>query len=63
MQRLEVERAWMVGDTTDDVLAAARAGAVPFGVIAPGDDSRDRLLAAGAVRVLETLAEIEPLLP
>lgn len=63
MRQLGVERAWMVGDTPDDVLAARRAGVVPFGVEAPGDASRDVLLAAGAARVPPSLDELERWLP
>ena len=34
--RLAVERAWMVGDTPDDIRAATAAGVLPIGVVAPG---------------------------
>ncbi len=66
LRRLGVERAWMVGDTPDDVRAARAAGVVPLGVVAPSDEPRvtsQRLLAAGAARVLDTLAQLEELLP
>jgi histidinol-phosphate aminotransferase len=66
LERLGVEHAWMVGDTPDDILAARGAGAVPFGIVAPGDD-RDRgraaLTRAGAARVLAGLDELEELVP
>ena len=65
MRRLGARRAWMVGDTIDDIRAARAAGALPLGVTTPGE-SRDRvasaLLNAGAARVFDRLAELEPLL-
>jgi len=65
MQRLGVTRAWMIGDTPDDIRSCRAAGAVPLGVIAPQDD-RDSmssaLLAAGAARVLTGLEQLEELL-
>lgn len=63
---LGVERAWMVGDTVDDVRAARGAGVVAFGVVAPGEDrgrAAAALTAAGAARILDHLAELEDLLP
>lgn len=65
LERLGVRRAWMVGDTPDDALAARRAGVVPIGVLAPGDGatSGDALERAGVARILNHLAELEGLLP
>jgi histidinol-phosphate aminotransferase len=60
-----VRRAWMVGNTPDDVRAAAGADVVPLGVVAPGDDlaaTAAALADAGAAHVLDQLAEIEELL-
>lgn len=65
LERLEVERAWLVGDTPDDVRAARAAGVVPLGVVAPADDpdtASEALLGAGAARVLQKLDDIEELL-
>lgn len=65
LDRLGVERAWMVGDTPDDVVAARKAGVVPIGVIAPGhppEAMRRALLEAGAARVLADLSPLEDLL-
>ena len=64
--RLGVRRAWMVGNTPDDVRAAARAGVVPLGIVAPGDDltaTAAALTGAGAARVLDRVADLEELLP
>jgi histidinol-phosphate aminotransferase len=63
--RLGVSRAWFVGDTPDDVNAARAAGALPLGVRPPAaaDDTGEALAAAGAVRILTDLAELEDLLP
>lgn len=68
LARLGVERAWMVGDTPDDVRAARGAGVVPIGIVAPGHPAgglaatRQALLGAGAGRILDDLAELEDLL-
>jgi len=66
LERLGSARAWMVGDTTDDVRAAMAAGTVPIGIVAPAED-RERvgaaLTATGAAVVLGTLADLEELLP
>lgn len=66
MERMGTERAWMVGDTVDDIRAARAAGVVSLGVVAPGDDeceTTDALLDAGAARVLESVERILELLP
>lgn len=64
VEQMEVERAWMLGDTPDDVRAASAAGVLPIGVVAPGDDTRAEasLEAAGAVTVLSSVAAVEDLL-
>lgn len=56
MERLGVRRAWMIGDTVDDIRAARGAGVVPIGVVPPGEHAevaRAALAGAGAARVLE----------
>ncbi len=63
LERLGVTRAWMIGDTVDDVVAARNAGVVPLGVCPPGEDARDALARAGAARVLRELDELGGLLP
>jgi histidinol-phosphate aminotransferase len=66
LERLGVRRAWMLGNTPDDIRAAAGAGVVPLGVVAPGDDltaTAAALTGAGAARVLDRVADIEELLP
>ncbi|MCP4677966.1 MAG: TIGR01548 family HAD-type hydrolase [Deltaproteobacteria bacterium] len=66
LERLEIERAWMVGDTPDDIRSARGAGMLPLGVIAPADNpevARSALLEAGAGRVLTRISNIEELLP
>lgn len=56
LAELGVRRAWMVGDTPDDVRAARGAGVVPLGVCAPGEDEAAPVLRrAGASRVLARL--------
>jgi len=64
LERLGVTRAWMLGDTPDDLNAARAAGVVPIGVIAPGDDparARDRL--GRAARILDKTTDLEEMLP
>jgi phosphoglycolate phosphatase-like HAD superfamily hydrolase len=66
LTRLGVQRAWMIGNTPDDVRAAAGASVVPFGIVAPGDDltlTTAALTDAGAARVLDHTADLEELLP
>jgi phosphoglycolate phosphatase-like HAD superfamily hydrolase len=58
-----VSRAWLLGDTPDDMAAARAAGVIPIGVIAPGDDpekARRRLRAAA--RILEKTIDLEEML-
>ncbi len=70
LERLGVSRAWLVGDTPDDMRAALSAGVVPFGIVARGDAVNqagiDQMTAAlhqaGAVRVLDAVAQLEQLL-
>lgn len=66
LARLGVERAWMVGDTPDDLRAAKAAGVLPLGIVAPGDDPKSAVRAlgdAGAATVLDQITDIEDLLP
>lgn len=66
LERLGVSRAWMVGDTPDDIMAARAASVVPIGVVVPGE-SRDAvapaLLAAGAALILDQLDNLLEMLP
>jgi histidinol-phosphate aminotransferase len=65
LARLGLQRAWMVGNTPDDVRAAAAAGVLPFGVVAPGDDiaaTAASLVDGGAARVLDDLDDLQELL-
>ena len=58
---LAASRAWMVGDTPDDIVSARRTGVLPIGVVAPGDSAdfvRNALTRAGAARVLNTTTEL-----
>ena len=62
-ERLAVppERALMVGDTPDDMVAGGAAGAAALGVTT-GAHNRVALLAAGADAVVDSLAELPVLL-
>lgn len=65
LSRLGVQRAWMIGNTPDDIRAAAGASVLPFGIVAPGDDldaTTAALTNAGAARVLDQLTDLEELL-
>lgn len=64
LARLGVERAWMVGDTPDDIIAARAARVMPIAVSGPGDlAGRDALARHGPAAVLESLDQLEELLP
>lgn len=58
LERLGVRRAWMVGDTPDDMRAAAQADVLPLAVAAPGDEA-----PAGGACVLGQLTDLLELLP
>ncbi len=65
LERLGVTRAWMIGDTPDDLATARAAGVVALAVVAPGEDRETAtatLLHAGAARVLADLSELEEIL-
>ena len=66
LERLGVRRAWMIGDTPDDVRGARHAGVLPLGVVAPGDDpslAGPALRDAGVAHVLDRLSDLLELLP
>ena len=65
LRQLGVKRAWMVGDTPDDMRAARAAGVIAVGVTAPGDSEAvmgPALREAGAARVLKGLQALEGML-
>jgi HAD superfamily hydrolase (TIGR01548 family) len=65
LDRVGTARAWMIGDTPDDVRAARAAGIPAIGVVAKADEpkrARAALLGAGAAHVLADLAELDALL-
>jgi histidinol-phosphate aminotransferase len=70
LEKLGVKRAWMLGDTPDDVRAARDAGVIPLGVVDFESEVRsdrfasmqEALLRAGAARVLTRMSELEELL-
>ena len=63
---LGIKRAWMVGDTRDDIIAARAADVLPLAVLSPGtidpDVTRGELLNQGAARVFKNWMEMEALL-
>ena len=59
LDRLGVRRAWMVGDTVDDLAAARAAGVIPLAVANDGDDPTP---LAGAARVMRSVNELEEVL-
>jgi histidinol-phosphate aminotransferase len=59
LDRIGVRRAWMVGDTVDDLAAARAAGVVPLAVANDGDDPTP---LAGAARVMRSVNELEEVL-
>jgi phosphoglycolate phosphatase-like HAD superfamily hydrolase len=65
IERLGTRRAWMIGDTPDDVHAARAAGIPAIGVVAKADEprrARDALIGAGAAHILDDLADLDTLL-
>jgi len=66
LEQLGVQRAWMIGDTPDDVRAAAGAGVLPLGVSGTDESTRLNrrleLRRAGALRVFECADELTELL-
>lgn len=65
LDKLGYDRAWMIGDTPDDIRAARAAGVVPLGILSNADQEslRDPMRQAGAARVLTSLDQIAELLP
>jgi HAD superfamily hydrolase (TIGR01548 family) len=64
LETLGVGRAWMLGDTPDDLAAARAAGVVPIGVVAPGDDpDRARQSLRHSALILDNTNDLEGLLP
>lgn len=61
MEQLCVERAWMLGDTPDDIVSARESGVLPIGVLAPSDgkEAMKAMECAGAAIVLERVNQIE----
>lgn len=59
LERLGVTRAWMAGDTRDDLEAARRAGVLPLAVTVPGDDPG---VLGAAARVIGSIQELEEVL-
>lgn len=64
MRSLGVERAWMIGDTPDDIEAARTAGVLPIGVVAPGEgnEARAAMQRAGAAAVIDRITQIEEII-
>ena len=64
LRQLGVRRAWLAGDTPDDIVAARDAGVLPLGILAPGDgkEAADALRAAGTGRILNALTELSELI-
>jgi len=60
-EELNVEpgRAWYVGDSTWDMVAAVAAGMIPIGVTAGAAVDHRALIGAGAAAVVETLNDID----
>lgn len=66
LDQLGTNRAWMVGDTPDDVNAARQAGVLPFGILAPKDEPRfalEKLRQARATLILDRLNTLDRYLP
>lgn len=60
--QLGTKRAWMFGDTPDDIRAARAAGVLPIGVVAPGEDpvrATTILESVGASKVIGSIIDWE----
>ncbi len=65
LERLGVERAWMIGDTPDDIRAAEGAGVMPIGIPPSGSDAAaisTALMNAGAVTVIDDVSVMKGML-
>lgn len=66
MQHLDAKTAWMLGDNPSDVVAARGGGALPLAVCprgrVGGEQHANRLRSAGALRLLDGVAELRELL-
>ncbi len=62
---LGVQRAWMVGDTPDDIRAARAAGVLPVGVLGPGagPGMAAAMRQAGAAFVLDDVSRLREVWP
>jgi histidinol-phosphate aminotransferase len=62
LKALGIDRAWMFGDTPDDLVAAQAAGVLPIGVVAAGcptpEANRAVLAQCGAALVIDSPAEL-----
>jgi histidinol-phosphate aminotransferase len=58
MRTLGVHRAWMFGDTPDDMHAARSASCLPVGVLAPGHQDTETLFSAGAAWVHSRITDV-----
>ena len=61
-KQLGTERAWMFGDTPDDIRASRAAGVLPIGVIAPGENperATATLEGIGASKVISSIIDWE----
>jgi len=66
LERLGVKRAWMIGDTPDDIRAATAAGTLPIGIIAPNADPETNAAAltdCGAATIIDDVAALQELIP
>jgi phosphoglycolate phosphatase-like HAD superfamily hydrolase len=58
MDQLQVTRAYMIGDTPDDINAATAAGIPGLGICAPGEANPATLEKHKPARVIESLEEL-----
>ncbi|MHC4607308.1 MAG: aminotransferase class I/II-fold pyridoxal phosphate-dependent enzyme [Planctomycetota bacterium] len=63
LERLGVKRAWMVGDTPDDLRAARAAGVLPVGMPPAGVETFPRDALAGAAVIVDNVGRLEEMIP
>ncbi len=65
MERLGIERAWMVGNKPDDMRGCRAAEVLPLAILSPGEAAEvlgKALYRAGAARLIGSVSDIENLL-
>jgi beta-phosphoglucomutase-like phosphatase (HAD superfamily) len=66
LKAMDIERAWWIVAHPDEVVAARKAGLIPIGIVAPGDDpkrAKKALEDAGVSRIIDKWDQLNHILP